>query len=67
LDVVVANTLVVAHQAFYTSADANDSVKYLDGAALDDMTLRVDLDPGYTLGREFEGGIGRVWRVWRVW
>lgn len=45
-----------AFVVFYTRADAEDAVKYLNGTMLDDRPIRVDHDWGFQEGRQYGRG-----------
>lgn len=38
---------------FYARSDAEDAVKYLSGAVLDERPIRVDFDWGFVEGRQY--------------
>ena len=42
-----------AFVVYYTRSDAEDAVKYLSGAVLDERPIRVDFDWGFVEGRQF--------------
>lgn len=41
---------------YFTRADAEKSVNFLSGTKLDERTIRVDYDMGYTVGRQYGRG-----------
>jgi len=41
---------------YYTRADTEDCVKYINGMALDERLIRVDFDWGFRDGRQFGRG-----------
>lgn len=41
---------------YYTRADAEDCVKYINGTMLDDRPIRVDFDWGFQEGRQYGRG-----------
>lgn len=41
---------------YYTRADAEDCVKYLNGTTLDDRAIRADFDWGFQEGRQYGRG-----------
>jgi nuclear cap-binding protein subunit 2 len=41
---------------YYTTGDARDAVKYLNGTTLDDRIIRIDLDIGFEEGRQYGRG-----------
>ncbi|KAI3643762.1 hypothetical protein MP228_009209 [Amoeboaphelidium protococcarum] len=41
---------------FYKREDAFSAIKYLSGTKLDDRHIRIDLDPGFTDGRQYGRG-----------
>ena len=47
---------------FYARSDAEDAVKYLSGAVLDERPIRVDFDWGFVEGRQYGRCVFRCFR-----
>ena len=43
---------------YYTRADAENAVRYINGTRLDDRIIRTDWDAGFIEGRQFGRGKG---------
>jgi nuclear cap-binding protein subunit 2 len=54
---------------YYTRADAENAVKYINGTRLDDRLIRTDWDAGFIEGRQYGRGKsgGQVFSLYKVY